>query len=133
MTPLDVRDVIIAQVADNYTNTPVAWPNHKFDPDKDAPLGHWIRVNILMNQSDIGELGESGLGFRNGILKLQVFGPKGKESRTAWVNAGSLEALFRRKVLDRCVFDEPSTTEVGSDEEFYQLAVDVGFTAFVNE
>ena len=133
MTPLEVRDTIITRIAENYSASPVAWPNRKFDPDKDAPAGHWIRPNIIMNLSEIAELGESGLGFRHGVLKMQVFGPKGKESRTAWANAGSLEALFRRKVLSRIVFDEPNTTEIGADDEFYQLAVDVGFTAFVNE
>ena len=133
MTPLEVRDTIIGQINDNFSACPVAWPNRKFDPDVDAPLGHWVRPNIIMNMSTIGELGTSGLAFRHGIVKLQVFGPKGRESRTAWANAGSLETIFRREVLSRIVFDEPSTTEVGADDEFYQLAVDVGFTAFVNE
>lgn len=133
MTPLEVRDTIISQIADNYSACPVAWPNHKFDPDVDAPDGHWIRPNIIMNMTTIAELGTTGLAFRHGIVKLQVFGPKGRDSRTAWANAGSLEDIFRRQVLERIVFDEPNTTEVGADDEFYQLAVDVGFTAFVNE
>ena len=133
MTPLEVRDAIIGQINTNFSACPVAWPNHKFDPNVDAPLGHWVRPNILMSMSTIGELGTTGLGFRQGVVKLQVFGPKGRESRTVWMNAGSLETIFRRKVLSRIVFDEPSTTEVGADDEFYQLAVDVGFTAFVNE
>jgi hypothetical protein len=133
MTPLEVRDTIIGQIDDNYSASPVAWPNRAFNPEKDAPGGHWIKINILMNMTTIAELGTVGLAFRHGIVKLQVFGPKGKDVRTAWANAGSLEDIFRRQVLERIVFDEPSTTEVGADDEFYQLAVDVGFTAFVNE
>lgn len=133
MTPLEVRDQIIGNIADNFSRCPVAWPNRKFDPDTDAPLGHWCRPTVLFGTTNIGELGSDGVGFRHGIVKIQVFGPKGKESRESWTNAGSLEGIFRREVLDRCVFDEPHTTEVGVDEDFYQLAVNVPFMAFVGE
>ena len=128
MTPVEIRDSIISQISDNYSNTPVAWPNTKFDPDRNAPDGHWIRINILMGGTELGELGTEGLGIRSGVLKIQVFGPMGKESRTVWVNAGALEDLFRREVLDNCIIiDEPSTTEIGEDGKFYQLNVDVPF------
>jgi len=133
MSPLEVRDAIIGRIHANYTNTPVSWPNRTFDPDKDATGGHWVKPHILMAPSTIGELAENGVGFRDGVLKIQVFGPKGKESRVAWANAGTLEALFRRQVISRIVFDEPSTTEIGNDGNHYQLAVDIPFTAFVNE
>ena len=77
MTPAAIRDAIITQLADNYTRTPVAWPNRKFDPETEASAGHWIRLNILMAGSTIAELGTDGLAFRRGTVKFQVFGPKG--------------------------------------------------------
>lgn len=134
MTPVRIRDAIISEVSNNYTRTPVAWPNTKFDPDRDAPNGHWIRLNILMGLTELGELGENGLGLRSGVLKIQCFGPMGSESREVWVTAGTIEALYRRKVLDSClIIDEPSTNEIGEDGKFYQLVVDAPFTVLTDE
>jgi len=129
MTPAAIRDAIVGQLYNNYSRTPVAWPNRKFDPETEAPDGHWIRLNILMGGSVIGELGTEGLGFRYGVVKIQCFGPKGEDGRSVWVTAGTLEAIYRREVLSDCIIlDEPSTNEVGTDDKWYQLAVDVPFT-----
>jgi hypothetical protein len=133
MTPLEIRDEVVSRIADNYDRTPISWPNRTFDPDVEAPLGHWIRPTIIFGTTEMSELGTDGVGFRYGVLKIQVFGPKGKESRETWTNAGSLEGLFRREVIDGIIFDEPSTNEIGNSEKFYQLAVDVPFMAFVGE
>ena len=81
-----------------------------------------------MSRSELGEVGLTGLSFRLGTLKIQVFSPKLSGGRAAWVNAGSIEALYRRAVQDCIIFDEPSTNEVGTDDKYYQLMVDIPFT-----
>jgi hypothetical protein len=129
LSPVEIRDSILTLIRDNYSRTPVAWPNRKFNPDTEAIGGHWIRPNILMAGTEEGEVGLAGLSFRSGILKIQVFGPKNKEGRAAWVNAGSIEAIFRRGVDSCIIYGEPSTNEVGTDERYYQLAVDISFQA----
>ena len=129
LSPVEIRDSILTLIQDNYSSSPVAWPNRKFNPDTEATDGHWVKPNILMGRSELGEVGLTGLSFRTGLLKVQVFGPKNKESREAWVNAGSIESIFRRAVDSCIVYGEPSTNEIGTDERYYQLAIDIPFQA----
>jgi len=75
----------------------------------------------------MGEVGLEGLSFRRGILKIQVFSNKNIDGRQAWVNAGSIEAIFRRAVNDCIVYGEPNTNEVGAGDRYYQLVVDIPF------
>ena len=128
LSPVEVRDSIYTLLRENFTRCPVAWANRKFDPDTEALNGYWIKPNILMGNTEEGEVGLEGLSFRNGVLKIQVFGPKNGGNRDTWVTAGSLEAIYRREVYNCIVFDEPRSNEIGAGDRHYQLVVDIPFT-----
>lgn len=70
--------------------TPVAWPNTKFDP----PAGAYLRVQHLPNVSERLFLKGSAPHLRQGILQLTVVTALGAGATAATALAGAIAAQF---------------------------------------
>jgi hypothetical protein len=138
MTPLEIRDTIINAVYASWDDTPVAYPNRRFDPENDAPNNEWLRVSWRMYTTVWGETSEQGVGYRNGMLFLDIFtelGKKGKH-RQALMYSTKVERMFRRKTISNMFFDEAITDEIGPDlggEPFYHVQTKIPFQTWVGE
>lgn len=130
MSPEEIRVAVSAYLADNWTATPVAYPNQAFDP---AGRDYWVRMTLLLGSPAIGELGVTGIGIRPGVLMLDVFGPIGEGTKQLSEYAGQLEALFRRQSVSGVEFEEAATVDVGPDAYGYHFQVSVNFHTWVGE
>jgi len=142
MTPLEIRDAWVTVLQNNWTTTPIAWPNKKFEPAVDAPDGYWIRPNTVMGDTFYAEQGETGVGLRSGVLYIDIFGPKDAWDRILKGYAGTFETLFRRTEQDGLIFHEPTTLDIGEtlhsttvpDElDVYQVQVRIPFHCWIGE
>lgn len=131
MTPDDIRSAIMTTIYSNCsTMCTICWPNVAFV----APQAPWIRPIIKMGETIIGELGETGIGMRVGLLMISVFGLAGTGTKTILGYAARLEAIFRKKEISGIVFNEPNTDIPGLDDSgYYHVLVSVDFTTWVGE
>jgi hypothetical protein len=131
MTSATITSVIMAAIANSWgTITPICYPNRHFT----APQSAWIRPIIKMGETIVGELGVDGIGMRQGLLMISVFGLLGGGYQTLLGYADTLEAMFRRKELSGIVFNEPNTDIPGADDDgYYHVLVSVDFTTWVGE
>lgn len=133
MTPEEVRDAIIEKLYDNWTETEVAWPNRDFDGKTHEK---YIRLSIKYGDAYEGEKGTTGIGFRPGVVMIDVFTPKNEGDSLGCEYAGDIEDIFRRAVLeDYLVMGEASTKDIGPEAKtkFYHHQVQIPFTAFIGE
>jgi len=132
MTLESIRQKIFATLATSWaTATPVAWPNQRFEP---PAQGEWIRPVIKIPITTVGELGDDGVGLRDGLLMISVFGRSDTGSSRASQLADRLEAIFRRKDIDNLWLDEPSSNPQGNDPNgFYHILMTVDFHCWVGE
>jgi hypothetical protein len=130
MTPEEIRKEIHVYLDTNWSATGMALQNRAFDPPIDD---YWIRATILPGEVIEGELGENGVGLRSGVLMIDVFGPRDVGTKQFFTYANQLEGLFRRKDLNGVLFGEPSTIDLGDEENWYHVQVSVNFNTFVGE
>lgn len=116
------------------TATPIAWPNHPFDPKVNATSGYWIRPVIKVPITEIGELGHDGVGLRSGVLMVSLFAPPGAGSKTLNLLADKLEAFLRRRQLDDLWLDEPTSSPVGNDPNgYYHILMTCDWHCFIGD
>lgn len=113
------------------TATLIAWPNHPFVPPQQ---GYWIRPIIKVSITSVGELGVDGVGLRDALLMISVFGPQGEGIKNANLYADRLERIFRRVDIDNLWFDEPNSNPVGDDPNgYYHILMSVDFHTWIGE
>lgn len=109
----------------------IAWPNHAFQvPEQTA----WIRPIIKIPSTEVAELGDNGMGLRNGLLMIQIFDKISNGTKTANEWADRLEALFRRADIGNIWFDEPTSNPIGNDPNgYYGILMTVDFHYWVGQ
>lgn len=117
MTTEELRSKIMGSINASFaTATYISWPNQDFK----APVnGIWIRPVIKLPSTIVGELGSDGIGLRDGLLMISIFGPKGHGLKATLTLADRLEHHFRRKDIDNIWFDEPNSNPLGVDANGY--------------
>lgn len=132
MTVEEIRSACMASIASTWaTCTVIAWPNHPFIAPTNAA---WIRPNIKMGPSFIGELGDDGISLRTGSIMIEIFIPVGIGTKAGTSYAARLEALLRRKDIGGIMCREPETTDVGIDGSgFYKMITSCSFETWVGE
>jgi len=136
MTPLEVRDSLITQFNASWaTKTDVAWPNRPFDVDVQT---EFARFSVQMGTSFEGEKTDVGIGWRIGVVYVDVFVPVEQGDRRALHLATQAEAIFRRKSFQHnsgfgIVTGEPTTIEFGVDPNvaMFHVQVNIGFNAII--
>ncbi len=113
------------------TATVISWPNKDFEP----PLRDvWIRPGIFIPVTTVGEIGQGGVGLRDGILFISVFVPQGDGQRVGNLYADRLEAAFRRADIGDIWFDEPNATPHGVDPNgYFHISVTIPFHCWIGE
>lgn len=131
MTLEDALKAIETYFNDNWTDTPIAWPNVPFT----APDGSWVRFNVLPDNTDTQEVGENGVGIRRGTVKVQVFTKPNIGSRTGAKLADAAEGLFHLQDIDGVYFQSAYTTNNGLNDAgtWFQHTVTAPWWAWVNE
>lgn len=129
MTPEEIRSSIMTELNDNWTKTPISWPNREFSSSGTA----FIEPTILMGDSFELEKGDNGVGLRTGVFMINVYALPGSGNGVPLGYAGSLETIFRRKNVDEIFFEEPSTYEIGQNGNYYQVAVSIPFSCWIGE
>ena len=132
MTLASIHSAIMATLCASWaTATSIDLPNHPFTIPKNRA---WIRPRVKMGQSFIGEIGDSGIGLRTGVLMISIYLPPGSGTILGTGYASRLEAIFRRKTISGITFEEPASDEVGEVENGnYQLITSCDFQTFVGE
>ncbi len=109
----------------------IAWPNQGFQmPDNSI----WIRPTIKIPSTEVAELGNDGMGLRNGLLMIQIFDKMNKGTKNINMLADRLEGLFRRCEIGDIWFDEPTSNPIGNDPNgYFGVLMSVDFHYWVNE
>jgi hypothetical protein len=131
MTPAAIAQAIEVYFNTNWTDTPIAWPNVPFT----APDGSWARYQNLPDNTDTQEVGASGVGIREGVVKIQIFTKPNIGSRTGANLAATAEGLFHLQDISGVKFRSAYTTENGLNDAgtWYQHTVNAPWWAWVNE
>lgn len=129
MTPDEIARQLELYFSNNWSDTPIAWPNVNFT----APDGAWVRFNVLPDNSETEEI--KGVGTRNGVVKVQIFDKPNKGNRNALSLGGKVEQMFHQKDISGVYCELAYTTDNGlnDDGNWYQVTTTVPFWAWVNE
>lgn len=109
-------------------NTKVAFQNVEFNKPKNGES--WVRFNILQGGGNQASIGAAVRQYRHvGVITVQVFVKENGGSRAAKSLCDSAGNIFRGKSFedDNIVCRAPGITEVGSDDGWYQVNVDIPF------
>jgi hypothetical protein len=132
MTIDEIRQEIMGELASSWaTATPIAWPNHSFT----APASSWIRPVIKMGSSYVMELGDDGIGQRNGMVMISTFTLPETGLVLANYYANRLEGIFRRADINGVVFEEPASTDLGIDatKNYNHVMTTINFFTWIGE
>lgn len=133
MTPDAIRSALFAEVSALAAagTLYVAWPNQAANPPADAI---WLRPTLKTGLAIEGEIGVDGLGIRAGVLMVSIFAPIGSGTTDALAIAGTVESIFRRRIIGGVDCSEPYTMDIGDDSQgFYHISVTVPFQAWTGE
>jgi len=111
----------------NWTATPIQWPNASFDaPDPPAPF---VKFNTQPGSSSKLEVGKSGMNAYPGVLFLGVNVPSGSGKNTAAEFFDDLRAMFEFEQIGIVKVKEfqPSTVGTSDDGVWYQENANFGF------
>lgn len=105
-----VQQTIEIYFAANYVLTKYQFQDIPFESGQE-PLADesWVRLVVVMGLSEPLEIGNNGLGVRNGTINVEIFCPL-DQPREKYEIAKVLEALFRRKSISGIVTYEPYTS-----------------------
>ena len=131
MTPEEIRAALATAIDAEFSATcPISRKNYDFNSSNATA---WVRADLLMADTFVGELGEEGIGIRTGAMKFSIFTKPNIGSRVAMLYATKAEALFRRACLDGVRFDEPSTNDGIVEDGWFHVVVTVNLWTWVGE
>jgi len=130
LNPEQIRKVIMGLINENWSYTPIEFENQSLQGDL---TDGWIRINLIWGDSEVGELGENGVGLGLGILWIDIFVPLDTGIKNAFDYWKILSDLFRRKSYEGVNFNEPSPQKGGkdSDSNMYRLIFKIPFEYFI--
>ncbi|OCP05001.1 MULTISPECIES: phage tail terminator-like protein [unclassified Ensifer] len=121
-----VHDYLIA----NWSTTPIAFENDRFEPPTDAET--WLFVEVfgdLFAQESIGaETQAANLWREAGQIYVHVMTPRGAGTRTARLYASQIADLFRGQEIAGVVFRDASigAGEPGkADGSYFRMTVTI--------
>lgn len=102
------------EVKDNFTKTPVHYPNQPDQdfnkPDEDA----WVRMSIQEGDAIAIDFGSSKRTYRHpGIIVFEIYAPTGDFEDEVDNIADDLASIFRGQAIDTTRFRAPSLENVG--------------------
>lgn len=113
------------RLRDNWSTTPVEYPNSEFEPTNDDPF---VRLSVINGPANQVDWGKSTNTFRHfGVIVCQIFVPINVGSGLAYSYADSLAAIWRTARFGGITCLAPSITEVGETGSWFQLNVSVDF------
>ncbi|MDR7034495.1 hypothetical protein [Mesorhizobium sp. BE184] len=132
MSSPETFDIVVAQLGDNWTLTPVVFENEDYQlPDTPAPF---VSVEIYGDFFDQASIGagerDDNLWREGGEIFLHVMTPNGTGSRQARQYAKQLVNLFRGQDIDGVRFLDAS---IGAGDpgrsfsNYYAMTATIGF------
>lgn len=108
----------------------IRWPNV---PWKQPDSGEWISFKLIPGDGEQKSLGSSKLERQFGLVMVQVFVPKNKGTRRAYVLGDAVGAIFRYQTVARdgvsVEFLTPELADVSERADTYQTNVKVPYRA----
>lgn len=129
MTPDAVEQAIQVYFNANWSVTPFTFGN--LDPKNTARP--WACLHVLLGETSEMEKGEGGVDKRVGVVKVQIFTPAAKGTRSGYRIGGQVEALFRKQNLGGVIFERPYTKDSGVRGADQQHTTTCPFWALVGE
>jgi hypothetical protein len=110
-------------IGSNWTTTPVLYTG---EPPQHA--NEWIRVRITDLRSDQASMGSSAVKYRHfGILIIEIYVTEQTGSGVATRYGDTLAALFRGETVGDALFRAPVVRQIGRDEGWYRVNVEIPF------
>ena len=111
----------------NWSQTPIQWPNASFDsPDPPAPF---VKFNTQPGNSNKLEVGKSGMSNYPGVLFLGINVPTGSGDGQPAIFFDDLRTMFEFKTIGIVRVKEFQPTTVGQSDDgvWYQENANFGF------
>lgn len=89
--------------ANSVPDSRVAWPNRPMDPPAVDGSVAWYRATFFPSETRQAGVGDNGFNEMGGIMLINVFYPKGKNSGTPNELADSIISYFKRGTLTSAV------------------------------
>jgi len=132
-----VQEALFDHLKDNYTTSPIAWPNVVFDPKTQADsLTGWVRPAIIpidnVQETINGDDNTAGTKVQ-GFLQIAIFTPVGVGPGKGYEISDELTALFNKVNLtlsgnsERLSVLVPKTFQVKAEPQWFHLNLNVDF------
>lgn len=108
----------------NWTKTPIAWDNVKFDPPSNGP---YIAVSILEAETFHAAIGVPKMTRTSGVIAIQIFDLIGRGDGTVREYGDDLSDIFIAANLSGITLLAPSFVPVGPGPVYWQGNLSVAF------
>lgn len=119
-----IRDAFIAHRNANFNGMPTAWQNKSFPPPADG--SEYMRVTATHQTGTRPVLG-GGKTRRAGTIFVQIFTPKDEDMRRSDILGQSVLDFFANWPAGPVTINEPTLSEVGPDDAWFQVNVTATF------
>ncbi len=119
------RAAIEGRLNTNWTTTKIRFENGKFVP---TPGVAWVRCDILQNDTNTLEFGQTSVKEYLGLIDIGIFTPLNAGSKLGIGYADSIKAIF--DMVDIGTIDCGPTTifKVQDEDDWYHIVVSTPFT-----
>ena len=120
------RIAIQSHLQSGWTTTPILF-------DGAVPAQHqdeWIRLNIFDTSANQASIGGAAVKYRhNGLIVIEIYVENSEQtgSGKATRYGDTLAALFRGETVGDALFRSPVVRQIGRDEGWYRVNVEVPF------
>ena len=119
-----VREIFETHLKDNWSKTPIAYPNV---PYRAKPDESYLACYLLPGQGDVISLGHSAWNRWSGIFQINVFGALNLGSKPVLEWGGELVDLFYGMDTDGLQTRTPYLEQLGQHEQHFAVSVTVPF------
>ena len=118
------RIAIQNHVISNWTTTPIIHDSAEAATHQDE----WVRLRFADLRSDQASIGGAAVKYRHfGILIIEIYVTEQSGSGKATRYGDTLAALFRGETVGDALFRAPVVRQIGRDEGWYRVNVEIPF------
>ena len=119
-----IRQSIETRLNGNWTDTPIAYENTPFTPEKGEPF---IAPYILTGEGEQASLGSVAVNRWYGLLDIALFVPLDSGTKRAMELVDQLIKLFYHYEVGGLTFLTGSWERLGQDDNWYRYSVSIPF------
>jgi hypothetical protein len=130
-----LRETLEQRMADNWSDSDVAYENIAFSPPSPSSSAKWVRFTVINGESRTSEGGITSGNYKTrdtGLVSLQIFVPQNSGTKKSRQLIDSFNSIFEHKRFSGVVTYSASIVPVGVLDGWHQTNLTIPFRRIRN-